>query len=208
MPPALVVGLTGGLASGKSTVARLFEELGAPVIDADAIAREVVAPGEPALDAIRACFGNEMLNSDGSLDRARLREAVFSSPDQRRALEKILHPRIRARMNERLAALDAPYAILMVPLLLETGQDATVDRVLVVDAPRALQLERARARDGSRANTLEGILQAQLNRETRLDRADDVIVNDGSMEALRADVRRLHEVYRAPGSRLRVPKHQ
>ncbi len=208
MTPSLVVGLTGGLASGKSCVARLFEELGVPVIDADIAAREVVAPGEPALGEIRTHFGTGVFTRDGHLDRARLRAIVFGDEDQRRALEAILHPRIRQHMRASLRMQDAPYAILVIPLLIETGGYEDVDRVLVVDAPRRLQLERAAARDGSPMSTLRGILRAQADRKTRLDRADDVIVNDATLATLRERVLGLHQRYLDEAARLRLAAQQ
>ncbi len=204
----MIVGLTGGIASGKSTAARLFQRLGVPVVDADQIARDVVEPGEPALEAIRERFGDGVLDARGALDRARLRECVFADPAARADLEDILHPRIREVMDARLAALDTPYAIAMIPLLLETGRAARVDRVLVVDLPREAQVARARARDGSTRETVEGILDAQVDRDTRLARADDVIVNDGPPEALRPQVERMHERYLELAARLRPDRQR
>ncbi len=208
MSPSLIVGLTGGIASGKSTVARLFEHLGVPVVDADAVAREVVEPGQPALQAIRARFGDEVFDSGGRLDRARMRRRVFADARARADLEAILHPRIREIMEQRLRDAPAPYAIAMIPLLLETEGAARVDRVLVVDLPRETQIRRAQARDGSPRETLEGILAAQLDRDSRLARADDVIENDGPPEALRPQVESLHERYSALATRLRADRQQ
>jgi len=206
--PALVVGLTGGIASGKSTVARLFESLGVPVVDADAIAREVVEPGSPALEAVRERFGDGVLDAAGRLDRAALRRRVFRDGAAREALEAILHPRIRERMDQRLARIAAPYAIAMIPLLLETGQQGRFDRILVVDTPREEQIRRAQARDGSAREVIEGILDAQADRDTRLRKADDVIHNDGTPQALRAQVEHLHRSYLARAARLRADPHR
>ena len=208
MRPVLVVGLTGGIASGKSTVARLFQALGVPVIDADQAAREVVAPGSPALAAIRERFGEDVLAADGTLDRARMRRQVFADPGARADLEAIVHPAVREHMDAELEALDCEYAISMVPLLLEAGQADRVDRILVVDAPPEQQIARARSRDGSSRETLEGILAAQASRDERLARADDVISNDGAPEALAPQVERLHEHYRALAARLRAAAQQ
>lgn len=206
--PAFVVGLTGGIASGKSTVARLFAALGVPVVDADEVAREVVEPGRPALAAIRERFGEGVLDAQGRLDRPGMRRRIFADASARADLESILHPRIRERMDRRLAEADAPYAIAMIPLLLETGQAQRFACVLVVDAPRDAQISRARSRDGSSQDTLEGILAAQMDRDTRLARADDVIHNDGDVEELRTQVQRLHERYLAKAARLRADHHQ
>ena len=193
--PQLVIGLTGGIASGKSTVAELFQALAVPVIDADALARDVVAQGEPALAEIRRIFGPEVIKSTGELDRARLRKVIFNDPTERRRLEHILHPRIHARILLALKDSAAPYAILMIPLLLESDQDYPVNRIRVVDVPKDLQRQRATQRDGRDARTLDGILQAQTSREERLARADDIIDNTGSPEDLRTQVDQLHRAY-------------
>jgi len=191
----LVVGLTGGIGSGKSSVSDLFEDLGVPVIDADIVAREVVEPGEQALREIIGQFGEGVLTPDGRLDRRQLRERVFQDEAARKALEGILHPRIRQRMRERLTRLDAPYAIFSVPLLVETGQHLAVDRVLVVDCPPEEQIRRIRARDNSSAEQARAILAAQIPRNQRLRLADDVIDNSGAIEALERQVRALHQKY-------------
>ena len=206
--PSLIVGLTGGIASGKSTVARLFAQLGVPVVDADAVAREVVAPGCEALQAIRARFGDQVLSADGQLNRARLRALVFADESARKDLERLVHPHVRRIMAQRLRAADAPYAIAMVPLLLETGMQDRYQRVLVVDVSRATQLERARDRDGSSSETLQGILEAQLDRDSRLALADDVIDNEGVPQDLAAQVERLHAYYLAMAARLRAVPQQ
>ena len=193
----LRVGLTGGIASGKSTVAGFFAELGAGVIDTDHVAREVVAPGEPGLAAVSEAFGPDVISSSGELDRRALRALVFANSDERRRLEAILHPLIRARTLEKLDRLDAPYALVVVPLLFETGFESLVDRVAVVDCPRDVQLERLLARDGIDEAQAEAMLSAQIDSATRLARADDVIDNSGDRERTRERVRELHAQYSA-----------
>jgi dephospho-CoA kinase len=189
------VGLTGGIASGKSTVARLFEALGVPVIDTDVLAREVVAPGEPVLQQIAARFGARVLAPDGSLDRAALRAIVFADPAARADLEQLTHPAIRARLEERSTMLGGPYQMLVIPLLVETGGRTPVDRVLVVDCSEALQIRRLQARDGATLEQAHQILRAQATREARLAAANDVIVNEGDLGAVRDRVASLHESY-------------
>ena len=191
----LRVGLTGGIASGKSTVARLFADLGAAIVDTDVIAREVVAPGEPGLEAVVAEFGAAVLTPGGELDRGSLRRIVFRDAARRQALEAILHPLIRARTLRAISLLDVPYALLVVPLLLETGFAELVDRILVVDCPEAVQRQRLMRRDRADAAEVEAILAAQLDRGSRLARADDVIDNGGSLAATRAQVATLHARY-------------
>jgi dephospho-CoA kinase len=191
----LKIALTGGIGSGKSTAAGYFSELGVPVIDADQLARELVAPGSAALGEIAAAFGPGTIGDDGRLNRARLRQVVFADPKQRRRLEAILHPRIYGEMRRRAQALQVPYCILVIPLLLETGETAIADRVLVVDAPEALQRARAQARDGLSEADLDAVFQAQVSRAERLRAADDVLVNDGDAAQLRAAVAALHQRY-------------
>lgn len=193
----LRIGLTGGVASGKSAVADLFADLGATVIDTDVIAREVVEPGQPGLAAVRAAFGAEVLQSDGSLDRKRLRELVFAEPCRKAELEAILHPLIReAALAAAASTADsASYQILVVPLLLESGFDELVDRILVVDCPTELQQERLMSRDATSAQTAANMIAAQAGREERLARADDVIDNSGPIEDLKPAVRELHRRY-------------
>ena len=194
------VGLTGGIASGKSTVARLFGALGVPVIDTDVLAREVVAPGQPLLAQIAARFGANVLAPDGSLDRATLRALVFADPAARADLEQLTHPAIRALLEERSAALGGQYQILVIPLLVETARRTPVDRVLVVDCSEALQIRRLQARDGSTLEQARQMLAAQASREARLAAADDVIVNDGDLGAVRDQVAELHARYLNPGA--------
>lgn len=197
MRPKLVVGLTGGIASGKTSVSRCFERLGVPVIDADVVARDVVAPGEPGLSAIVKEFGPDALDKQGRLDRGRLRKLVFKDPDRRRNLESILHPEIRSCMLARLGELNHDYAVLAIPLLLETAQTDLVDRVLVVDAPEAVQIERTHRRDGVSETDVRDIMAAQATRTDRLARADDVIENNGTLGELFTRVNQLDEFYRS-----------
>ncbi len=192
----LRIGLTGGIGSGKSEVARLFAELGAPVIDTDVIARELVEPGQPALQEITNTFGSDILDADGRLDRAQLRARVFEDPEKRRRLEAILHPRIRARALELADAADVPYCLLVIPLLVETGNDYPLDRVLVVDAPEATRIARVEARDALPPEQIQSILASQASREQRLAIADDVIVNDAGLDQLREAVKQLDQQYR------------
>lgn len=192
----LKIGLTGGVASGKSTVAALFAAHGAPIIDTDLIARELVAPGQPALAEIAERFGPEALSADGTLDRPWLRRRIFADDAARKALEEVLHPLIRAGVQRRLETLEAPYALVVIPLLVETtSYDALLDRVLVVDVPEAIQLERLMARDGMDESLARAMLAAQASRQARLARADDVLDNNGPPEALAPQVERLHRLY-------------
>jgi len=194
--PTLVVAVTGGIASGKTTVCDAFARLGRVVIDADLIARELVCPGQPALDEIVAAFGAGVLTEDGALDRAAMRSQVFADVPKRRQLEAILHPRIRALMKARAEAADGPYVILAIPLLTESGTYAWVDRVVVVDLPESLQIARLRRRDGADLAAARAVLAAQSPRRTRLVLAQDVIINDGPPEAADAVVARLDRLYR------------
>jgi dephospho-CoA kinase len=191
----LRIGLTGGIASGKSQVAEMFAALGVPIADTDQIAREVVAPGTAGLAAVRAAFGATILAADGSLDRVKVRDLVFEDSAARRRLEDILHPLIRAATLARLSVITAPYAVVVVPLLLETEFAALVDRVLVVDCPRQMQLERLMRRDSVSRRRAESIVSAQLDRAARLAAADDVIDNSRSLEHTRAQVAALHTQY-------------
>lgn len=191
----LKIGLTGGIGSGKTAAAEHFARLGAEVIDTDQLSRELVEPGQPALAEIVDRFGDGMLTPDGRLDRARMRERVFENPAARHELEGILHPRIRDEMLARAARSTAPYVVFVIPLLLETGQQSLVDRVLVIDVPEAVQRTRVAARDGLEDEQIARIMAAQTDRDSRLRLADDVIRNDGSPEALRAAVEKLHHEY-------------
>ncbi len=210
------VGLTGGIGSGKSTVVDCFAALGMPVIDTDVIARELTAPargtppdarpagglgaapGGAALDAIRAVFGETVMQADGTLDRAALRRRVFADSAARHQLEAILHPRIRQVVEQKLSTLTAPYALIVIPLLVETsGYRDVLNRVLVVDCPEAVQIARVMARSGLAHGEIKAILAAQAGRAERLAVADDIIVNTASLEALRAEVAALHQRYLA-----------
>ncbi len=190
-----LVALTGGIASGKSTVADRFAALGVPILDADVVARELVEPPSAALEAIVARFGTQVLRPDGHLDRRRLRERIFADPAERLALEAILHPAIRRTLRDRATALSHAYGLIAIPLLSESSGYDWIDRVLVVDAPRAVQLERLLRRDGLSPALAESMLDAQASRERRLALADDVLDNGGTPEALDAQVRRLHARY-------------
>jgi dephospho-CoA kinase len=176
-------------------VSQFFSELGVPVIDADVIARELVEPGEPALAAILEVFGDNLAQTDGTLNRRLLRERVFADDEARRRLEAILHPRVRAAMQARLDRLSAPYCVLCVPLLLESGQVDMTDRVLVVDAPQEQQIRRIQTRDGLSREQTKAHIAAQIGRLERLAAADDVIVNDGDLASLRKRVGELHQQY-------------
>jgi dephospho-CoA kinase len=191
----LRVGLTGGIASGKSTVAEMFAELGIPVIDTDVIAREVVRPGQPALDAIREVFGDNVIAADGTLDRAAMRAIVFGDDAARRRLEAILHPRIGETTREQADAAGGSYQIIVVPLLVESSLRGFVDRVLVVDCDEDTQVERLLARDAESEAQARRILAAQSSRAERLAIADDVIANDGNLEDTRERVKALHRRY-------------
>ncbi|MBK1721127.1 dephospho-CoA kinase [Thiocystis violacea] len=191
----LVIALTGGIGSGKTSVSDQLGKLGAGIIDTDQLSRELTAPGSPILARIADAFGEEVLQTDGALDRARLREQVFQNPVARGRLEAILHPAIKTLMLERLASLATPYAVLVIPLLFETGQQNLADRVLVVDIPEHLQIERVAQRSGLAEAEIRRILASQVSRETRLAGADDVIDNSGDGAALESQVRRLHARY-------------
>lgn len=199
----LIVGLTGGIGSGKSAVCREFEQLGVPIIDTDIIAREVVAPGSPGLAEVTEYFGGDVLNADGTMDRARLRALVFADETKRAALEAILHPKIRDRTNELLAAVVAPYCILCVPLLIEKGGYKNVHRILVVDCPPGIQLHRVMARDNLTQPQAEAIMRSQAARTERLRMADDIIENSGSLDELQPRVETLHARYTAIAEKLK-----
>jgi len=190
------VALTGGIASGKSTVAELFAALGVPVIDTDVIAREVVEPGQPALAAVVAAFGPGVLDAAGRIDRPRMRERIFADPDARRRLEAIMHPAIRAEMARQSLAAGGHYQVLVIPLLAEGGRRDHVDRVLLVDVPEELQVQRLMTRDGVTRAQAEASLRAQATRAARLALADDVISNTGAADDLRAAVAGLDLKYR------------
>jgi dephospho-CoA kinase len=199
------VGLTGGIASGKSAAARVFATLGIPVIDTDEIAREVVLPGTPGLAQVVDAFGTDLLDTTGQLDRKRLRATVFGDSAARQRLEQILHPLIRATLESRSVVAGGPYQVLVIPLLVESGLRARVDRVLVVDCPENLQIERLIQRDQASMTEARAILEAQTTRKERLAVANDVIVNDGDLAALDAQVRKLDSRYRLLATRFASP---
>jgi len=191
------VGLTGGVASGKSTVAKIFRGFGVPIIDTDELARDVVEPGQPPLERLVERFGPSILTADGHLDRPALRTIVFSDPMARADLEALIHPAIGAAVESRSAASGGPYQILVIPLLVEKNLASELDRVLVVDCEEELQLKRLRARDGSTLAEARAILAAQASRSARLEAAHDVIKNDGALGALQAQASALHALYLA-----------
>ena len=192
----LIIGLTGGIGSGKSAAAARFEQAhGIHVVDADIKSRVVVEPGRPALQRIVDRFGDAVLQSDGTLNRAALRERVFQLPDERRWLEQLLHPLIRDEIVADLASAQSPYSLLVSPLLVESGQYQMTQRILVVDVPEALQIARTTARDQVPEQQVQAIMQAQARREERLRHAHDVITNDQDLAALHAQVDALHQRY-------------
>jgi dephospho-CoA kinase len=195
MGRAYRVALTGGIACGKTTVAQLFAALGASIVDTDLLSREVVAPGSALLPKIAAHFGDQVLQKDGSLDRAQLRERVFANPAERQWLESVTHPAIRELTDARCETATGRYVIVAIPLLVETQGAKRFERVLVVDCEPALQLARLQARDGMTRSQAERMLAAQATREQRLAVADDVVRNDGDLATLRIQVERLHRQY-------------
>lgn len=190
------IGLTGGIGSGKSAAASMFEDLGIVTVDTDGIARELTAPGGKAMGAIASTFGPGFVTAEGALDRARMRELVFGNPSEKKRLETILHPMIRELARTRIASATSPYAILGVPLLLETGgYPDLVRRVLVVDCPEEMQIARVMQRSGLQRAAVEAIMATQMPRQARLSRADDVLSNDSDLASLRNGVERLHRIY-------------
>jgi len=187
--------MTGGIASGKTSASDLFASHGIPILDTDLAARAVVEPGQPALNEIKMTFGNDVITASGELDRAALREIIFEQPEKRLELEAILHPKIRAHINEQKNQLDAAYCIIVVPLYLESGRGYEADRILVIDVPTDLQRERLAKRDNTSPEQIEQILKSQATREERLSAADDVIDNTASPESLAARVAELHQQY-------------
>ncbi len=190
-----IVGLTGGIGSGKTAVSDTFKSLGVDIIDADVASRIVVEKGQPALRQIAEHFGKDILQEDGTLDRALLREKVFAEPKEREWLEKLLHPLIYQTLNRLLSEASSEYAILVSPLLVETGQNKLTQRILVVDVPEQLQIERAVARDNNNEQQVRAIIAAQADRNQRLAYADDVITNDQDISFLHAEVKKLHLQY-------------
>lgn len=190
-----ILGLTGGIGSGKSAAAQHFRTLGVHLVDADDVARWVVEPSRPALAKIAEHFGKEVLLPDGHLDRAALRARVFRSAEERRWLEKLLHPLIHQEIRSYLERATSPYAILVSPLLVETDQHKMTQRILVIDVPESLQLERAMRRDQADREQIEAIIKAQSSREERLRHANDVLINDRDLSWLHSEVERLHQFY-------------
>ena len=195
----LTIGLTGGIGSGKTQVADYFAERGAPVIDTDSIARELVVPGQPALQDIVAAFGETILTAEGELNRRALRQKIFARAEARRQLENILHPRIRDEVERRIQSITAPWCIIVIPLLVETGWQTFVQRILLVDSPTELQISRTMLRDHSDRDEVEKIIASQASRDQRRAAADDIIVNDASLEHLQQQVEKMHQFYNQLG---------
>jgi len=191
----LTIGLTGGIGCGKTTVSRLFEKRNIPVIDADVISHAIVQPGQPTLLLLKETFGEQVLLANGELNRDYLRELVFNDPNKKETLEAIMHPIIFGIMHDKLATLDTPYGILSIPLLIETNQQAQVDRVLVIDCPETDQIQRVKARDQLTDAMINSIMRSQCSRSLRLEHADDILINDGSLASLDAKVQKLHDFY-------------
>jgi len=190
-----IVGLTGGIGSGKSAATGFFSELGITIVDTDIISRQVVQPGTPALTEIAHHFGEEILLGDGNLNRSALREIIFSKPQEKDWLENLLFPAIRKETGKQLDASDSLYTILCSALLLEMDQSSQVNRVLVIDVPREKQIQRTLARDNSGTETIEAIMASQISREKRLKLANDIICNDKDLLHLEAEVRKQHQIY-------------
>jgi dephospho-CoA kinase len=193
--PVFVVVLTGGIAAGKTAVSRLFERLGATVIDTDVIARELVEPGQPLLSSIVGVFGREMLDAYGRLKRKKLREIIFADAEKRARLEAVMHPRIGEEALRRITRVSQPYCLLVIPLLVETDGKSIADRVLVVDADDAVRLRRLMERDGATRAEADAAFAAQAGRQERLEIADDIIDNSGGLASLEAQVATLHKRY-------------
>lgn len=191
----MIIGLTGGIGSGKTAVSDTFKSLGIDIVDADVSSRRVVEKGQPALDAIRAHFGDNVLDSGNNLDRAKLREIIFNNSEERVWVEKLLHPKIAEHIKDQLESSESPYCILVSPLLLETEQKSYCSFVLVVDVPEESQIARTAKRDGVSEEQVKNIISAQIDRKKRLEQADEIIINDGSMEDLKEKVMVLHTKY-------------
>ena len=191
----LKIGLTGGIACGKSTVTLLFQEHNVPIIDADVIAHELVAVGQPALNSIRELFGDRVLKEDGSLNRKVLRELVFNNPAEKSKLEDLLHPLIYKTIQYQVKHLNGPYCIICVPLLFETQWTSLVDRVLVVDCPVEVQIKRLLNRETMPLNTIYNIINSQVSRDFRIEHADDLLNNINTQDVLAEDVKKLHNLY-------------
>ncbi|MFV5491180.1 dephospho-CoA kinase [Acinetobacter sp. ASP199] len=190
-----ILGLTGGIGSGKSAASQWFEQHGIVVVDADVVAREIVEVGQPALLEIQQAFGDWVLQEDGTLNRRALREHIFQSNDARRILESITHPAIRQSIIQQLQNAQSPYVILVSPLLFETNQHELTDHTLLIDASIELQIQRASQRDGQNIEQIHRIIAAQMPREQKQQLADDIVLNDGHLEHLYAHLQPLHEQY-------------
>jgi dephospho-CoA kinase len=191
----LVVGLTGGIGSGKTAVSNRLKQLGITIVDADVVSRQVVEPGKPALKTIRNYFGPSIILSDGNLNRAAMRQRVFANRSEKEWLEELLHPLIGAEIDRQIKAATSPYVVLVSPLLLETNQRNRCDRILVVDVPVEVQIERASSRDNNDPHLIRSIVVTQMSREKRLESADDIINNEGDLESLYHQVDTLHDLY-------------
>lgn len=191
----MIIGLTGGIGSGKTAVSDIFEELGIGIVDADLASRVVVEKGRPSLEEIAKHFGQGILTEEGELDRAKLREIIFNSDEEKNWLESLLHPAIARQIQDELKASSSPYTILVSPLLLETNQKDFCNKVLVVDVPVETQIERTLKRDGVSLEQVQSIIKAQISRDKRLELADEVIVNDKSLEDLQLAVSKLHQQF-------------
>ncbi|MDX7986585.1 dephospho-CoA kinase [Xenorhabdus sp. 12] len=202
-----IVALTGGIGSGKTTISNAFSSLGVPIVDADIIARDVVAPGTPALQAISEHFGSDILLLDGNLNRAQLRQKVFTSPEEKQWLNALLHPLIQAETQRQLKQITAPYVIWVVPLLIENNLTNQADRILVVDVSPEEQINRTMARDSVSRQQVENILAAQASRRARLEKADDVIFNQHSEQDIASRVVELHQQYLKQAKSVRQENH-
>ena len=191
----MIIGLTGGIGSGKTAVSDAFQDLGITIVDADLASRIVVQKGKPSLKKIAEHFGNDILNENSELDRAKLREIIFNSDEEKNWLESLLHPAIANQIQDELKASRSPYTILVSPLLLETNQKEYCNKVLVVDVPVELQVERTLKRDQVSEGQVKSIIKAQISRKNRLEFADEVIINDGSLEELHSTVMKFHQKF-------------
>ena len=192
----LIIGLTGGIGSGKTTIAKLFSELGVPIVDADAIARQVVEPGSPALTEIAQTFGPDIIEKDGTLNRRAMRQLIFNDAKKRHQLEKILHPRIQREMLAQTETLKGSYCIFAIPLLFEAKQQHLVDRTLLVDCNEQTRRQRLRSRDNMSDSDVDKAFAAQFDQQQRLSLADDVITNNQDIDSLRSQVIALHQRYK------------
>ena len=190
-----ILGLTGGIGSGKSAASAWFESQGITVVDADIVAREIVQIGQPVLQQIQAAFGDWVLLDNGQLNRTALRRQIFNDPQARQALESITHPAIRQSIIQQLQTATSPYVVLASPLLFETNQHQLTDHTLLIDAPEALQIQRAAQRDGQSIEQIQQIIQAQMPRQQKCQLADDIVLNDGDLEHLYTHLKLLHQAY-------------